>query len=107
MFLRVNWYKSLNPYRENALLSRHQINFYWGFKIPAISLEVLAEIDFNIVEKELLYSALSLVYHYQCLDFKADVRIFYFREQPEFQFRFSFGLGNIGKTTDFLGGLGF
>ena len=55
----------------------------------------------------MMYSAASLVYHYQCLDFKADVRIFFFRDKPEFQFKFSLGLGNIGKTTDFLGGAGW
>ena len=55
----------------------------------------------------MLYSGVSLVYHYQCLDFKADVRVFYYRATPEVQYRFSIGLGNIGKTTDFMGGLGF
>jgi len=107
LFLKVNWYKSINPYKGNALPSRHQINFYWGFKIPSISLEALAEADFNIVQKELLYSAASLIYNYQCINLRADVRIFFFREQPEFQFRFSFEFGNIGKTTDFFGGIGF
>jgi hypothetical protein len=35
------------------------------------------------------------------------VRVFYYRATPEFQYRVSIGLGNIGKTTDFMGGLGF
>ena len=76
-------------------------------KIPRLSLEVQAEIDYNIQEREMLYSAFFLIYHYQCFDFKTECKIFYFREKPEVQFRISFGLGNIGKTTDFLGGLGF
>jgi len=107
LFLRVNWFKSVNPYTKKARYNRHQINIYGGLKIPRISLEAMAEIDFNIQEKEMLYSAFSLIYHYQCLDFKADLRIFYYREKPEPQFRISIGLGNIGKTTDFLGGMGF
>jgi len=106
-FLRLSWYKGINPYIENALLKRHQIGFHGGFRIPRWSLEGQAEVDFNIEKKELLYSGFSLIYHYQCLDFNADVRIFYFREKPEVQFRISLGLGNIGKTTDFLGGMGF
>ena len=107
LFARVNWYKSINPYYETALWNRHQVSFFGGAKIPGLSLEAQTEIDFNIKEREILYSALALVYHYQCIDFKGDLRIFYFREKPEVQFRISLGLGNIGKTTDFLGGLGF
>jgi len=106
-FLQINWYKSINPYLKNNIWNRHQIGLYGGLKIPALSLETLAQIDFNIQEAKMLYSAFSAVYHYQCLDFQTELRIFYFREKPEFQFRFSFGLGNIGKTTDFFGGMRF
>jgi LPS-assembly protein len=107
LFLKVNWYKSINPYLEEARLSRHQIGLYGGTKIPRLALEAQVELDFNIIEKQMLYSAFALVYHYQCIDFKGELKIFYFRDKPETQFRFSFGLGNIGKTTDFLGGFGF
>ncbi|MBN1222901.1 MAG: LPS-assembly protein LptD [Candidatus Aminicenantes bacterium] len=107
LFLRVSWFKSLNPYFDNTFGKRHQISFYAGTKIPRLNLEAIGAIDYNIQERKLLYSALSLVYHYQCLDFKADVRIFYFREKPEIQFGFSFGLGNIGSTEDLFGGLDF
>ncbi|MCJ7565684.1 MAG: LPS assembly protein LptD [Candidatus Aminicenantes bacterium] len=104
LFLNINWYKSMNPYYKNPWYDRHQISLFGGAKIPAVSLELTGEMDFNVTEKKMLYSALSAVYHYQCLDLKADVRIFYFREKPDMQFKISFGLGNIGKTTDFLGG---
>ncbi|MFB0566377.1 MAG: LPS-assembly protein LptD [Candidatus Aminicenantaceae bacterium] len=107
LFIRVNWYKSINPYAEDVLWDRHQINVFAGIKIPKLSVEFQVENDFNIQEMEMLYSAFALVYSYQCLDFRADLRIFYFREKPETQFRITIGLGNIGKTTDFLGGMGF
>jgi len=107
LFLRVNWYKSINPYVEDVLWDRHQISVFAGIKIPKLSVEFQAESDFNIQEMQMLYSAFALVYRYQCLDFRADLRIFYFREKPETQFRITIGLGNIGKTTDFLGGMGF
>lgn len=107
LFMRVNWYKSTDPFRQESAFARHQISFFTGVKIPKLSAEALAELDYNIQQKELLYSAFSVVYHYQCIDFKADLRIFYFRDKPEAQFSFSFELGNIGKSTDFLGGLGF
>ena len=74
-------------------------------KIPVLDIQMFANIDFNIQKREMLYSAFSVVYHYQCLDFTADLRTYYFRERPETQFRITFGLGNIGKTTDFFGGL--
>jgi hypothetical protein len=105
LFLRVSWYKSLNPYFDNTWGERHQVSFYTGFKIPKINLDALGTLDYNIKERKLLYTALSVVYHYQCIDFKADVKMFYFREKPEAQFGISIGLGNIGKTTDFFGGL--
>jgi len=109
-FLRVNWYKSTNPYYKEIIgydvyWDRHQIGFSGGLKIPRLSLDTLAEVDFNIQERELLYTGLSFVYHYQCIDLKGDLKIFYFRDKPETQFRISFGLGNIGRTTDFFGGL--
>ncbi len=105
LFLRVSWYRSLNPYFDNTWGERHQASFYTGFKIPKINLDALGMLDYNIKERKLLYTSLSVVYHYQCIDFKADVKIFYFREKPEAQFGISIGLGNIGKTTDFLGDL--
>jgi hypothetical protein len=67
----------------------------------------MIDLDYNIEEKKMLYSAFSVIYNYQCINFKVDLKIFYYRDQPETQFRISFGLGNIGKTTDFLGGMGF
>jgi len=107
LFLRVNWYKSVNPYDENVWWNRHQVSFFGGLKIPELSLEAQAETNFNIQEGKMLYSALALVYNYQCLDFRVELKVFYFREKPETQFLFSFGLGNIGKSIDFLGGMGF
>lgn len=107
LFLKVNWYKSINSYQEEARFARHQIGLYGGMKVPRLGLEAQVELDFNIIEREMLYSAFALVYHYQCIDFRGELKIFYFRDKPETQFRITLGLGNIGSTTDFLGGLGF
>jgi hypothetical protein len=107
LFLQVSWFKSMNPWYQDILGDRHQVGLTGRLNIPRLNLEVLGEFDFNVMEKKMLYYGASLVYHYQCLDFKADVRVFYYRLTPEVQYRVSFGLGNIGKTTDFLGGFGF
>lgn len=107
LFLRVSWYKSVSPYYEFSRMSRHQIGLYGGAKIPRLSLDAQFDLDFNILEGQMLYSAVTLVYHYQCIDFKGEIKIFYFRDKPETQFRLSFELGNIGRTTDLLGGIGF
>jgi LPS-assembly protein len=106
-FLSVSWFKSMNPWYQNILGDRHQIDVSSRISIPRLGLEAWGDFDFNVIERKMLYSGVSLIYHYQCLDFKVDVRVFYYREKPEVQYRVSFGLGNIGKTTDFLGGLGF
>lgn len=105
LFLSINWYKSANPWYETAWYDRHQIGFAGGVKIPKLNIEALAEMDWNIGERKLLYAGGSFVYHYQCLDFKGDFRVFNFRSKPEIQYRLTLGLGNIGKSTDFLGGL--
>jgi len=106
-FLSVSWFRSMNPWRQSVLGDRQQIGVVSRVEIPRLNLEAQGEFDFNILERKMLYSGISLVYHYQCLDFKADVRVFYYRATPEVQYRVSIGLGNIGKTTDFMGGLGF
>jgi LPS-assembly protein len=106
-FLSVSWFRSMNPWYKDVLGNRQQIGVVSKFQIPRLQLEALGEFDYNIMERKMLYSGVSLVYHYQCLDFKADIRVFYYRATPEVQYRFSIGLGNIGKTTDFMGGLGF
>jgi lipopolysaccharide assembly outer membrane protein LptD (OstA) len=109
-FLSVSWYKSTNTWIQNEITrligDRHQVGVAAGIKLPNWPIEVIGDVDFNIKERKLLYTAGSAVYHYQCLDFTFEVKVFYFRTRPETQFKFSLGLGNIGKTTDFLGGMG-
>jgi len=109
-FLSVSWYKSTNTWYTDEISrlfgKRHQIDTAAGLKIPKWPIELMGEVNYNIKEQKLLYTAGSAVYHYQCLDFTFEAKVFYFRAKPETQFKFSFGLGSIGKTTDFLGGMG-
>ncbi|MGQ9470986.1 MAG: LPS-assembly protein LptD [Candidatus Aminicenantales bacterium] len=104
-FLSINWFKSLNPWYRDVLWDRHQVGTTVKVNLPDFPFEALGDLSFNIVERRLLYAGVSAIYHYQCLDFKLDFRLFQFREKPELQFKFSIGLGHIGKTTDFLAGL--
>ncbi len=112
-FLSVSWFKSLNAWVENVppelrdLYNRHQVAAWGLVRIPALNLDLFGDFDFNIQEGRLLYTAGRAVYHYQCLDFTAEVRVFYFRDRPEAQFKFSLGLGTITPSSDFLSGLGF
>jgi hypothetical protein len=105
LFLSLNWFKATNPWYQETWYNRHQIGIVTGLRIPRLNLEALGEVDWNIGERKLLYAGGSFVYHYQCLDFKGDIRVFNFRSKPEIQYRLTFGLGNIGKSTDFMGGL--
>ena len=110
-YFSLSWFKSSNIWDQSEwsrlLGRRHQISASAGLKLPLIPVDVTGDIDYNIQEKKLQYTALTSVYHYQCLDFSFELRVFYFRTKPETQFKFSIGLGNIGKTTDFLGGFNF
>jgi lipopolysaccharide assembly outer membrane protein LptD (OstA) len=110
-FVSLSWFKSTNAwYRDEfskAFGNRQQVGVTAGFKVPKMPIDVWADIDYNAKERKLLYLGGNAIYHYQCLDFEFEMKVFYFRSKPETQFKFSLGLGNIGKTTDFLGGFGF
>ncbi len=117
-FLSVSWFKSINawlkgaaeaaqnglPLEYSSIWDRHQISVSAGLKIPALDLEGKGEFDYNIMEKKLLYVMGDLIFHYQCLDLKANARLFFFRDTPEFQIGFSVGIGNIGRSSSILGG---
>ncbi|MCX6566563.1 MAG: LPS assembly protein LptD [Candidatus Aminicenantes bacterium] len=102
--ISVSWYKSINPYYGFTSTSRHQIGLSGGAKIPWLQLEALGEFEYNLAAKKVLYTGLAAVWHYQCIDVKMNVRAFFFRGTPEVQFQMSLGLGNIGSTSEFLGG---
>jgi hypothetical protein len=108
LYLRMSWlHRKVLYKREYFFGNYNQIRTYTGFKIPRIGLEVNFEIDHDFLLKKTFYTALSVIYHYQCLDFKGEIKMFNFREKPDIQFRFSIGFGEIGKVSDFLGGIGF
>ncbi|HEX2694513.1 MAG TPA: LPS assembly protein LptD [Acidobacteriota bacterium] len=111
LFLSLRWFRSTSSWYRDAFSAifgkRHQVGVTAGFKIPKIPIDLLADVDYNAKERKFLYLGGSAIYHYQCLDFEFEMKVFYFRTKPETQFKFSLGLGNIGKTTDFLGGFGF
>ncbi|MCX6571775.1 MAG: LPS assembly protein LptD [Candidatus Aminicenantes bacterium] len=112
-FLTLSWFSSRNSWVTGidpaliALYNRDQVGGFGGLRLPGLSLDVQLEADYNIKERRLLYTGAQLTYHYQCIDVLVDVRVFYFRDRPDTQVRFSLGLGTIGKTLDFLGGFGF
>ena len=106
-YLNVSWLKSQNPWNDFVYMNRHQINLFGGLKIPGLDFEVQGEFDYNITRKEVLFAGFDAVYHYQCVDFKANVRVYNFRAQRDVEFSLSVGLGGITHSADFLGGLGF
>ena len=106
LFLTLNWSKNYQPIAPDSFFRSHQLGIQTTWRWPD-RMDLKAQIELDLQNRQLLYSALAGVYHYQCLDFSFDLRIFYYRSKPEAQFRFSVGLGNISRTTDLLGALGF
>lgn len=112
-FLTVTWFTSRNSWVTGvdpeliALYNRDQVGAFGGLRLPGLDLDLQLEADYNIKDGKLLYTGAQATYHYQCVDFLVDVRVFYFRDRPDTQVRVSLGLGSIGKTLDFLGGFGF
>jgi hypothetical protein len=117
-FLSLSWFKSINawlrgaaeaaqnglPLDYSSIWDRHQISLVGGLKIPALDLEGKGEFDYNVIQRKILYVMANVIYHYQCLDIKADLRLFYFRDVPEIRYGLSIGIGNIGSTSSMLNG---
>ncbi|MGB9893118.1 MAG: LPS-assembly protein LptD, partial [Candidatus Saccharicenans sp.] len=106
LYLSLNWSRNYQVISPESFFRSHQIGLQTGWRWPE-KLDLKAQVEVDLQNRKLLYSALAGVYHYQCLDFSFDFRVFYYRIKPEAQFRFSVGLGNISRTTDLLGALGF
>lgn len=105
-FFSLNWSKYYQAITPDSFLRSHQAGIQAGVRWPE-KIELKTQVEVDIQNRKILYSALAGTYHYQCLDFSFDLRIFYYRSKPEAQFRFSVGLGNISHTSDLLGTLGF
>ena len=105
-FFRLNWSRNYQPLSPDSIFRSHQAGLQAGWRWPE-RLDLKAQVEFDLQNKKVLYTALAGLYHYQCLDFSFDIRVFYYRSQPEVQFRFSVGLGNISRSSDLLGALGF
>lgn len=105
-FFSLNWSKNYQVLGPDSFFRNHQAGCQAGWRWPE-KLDLKAQLEFDLQNRKILYAALAGTYHYQCLDFGFDLRVFYYRSQPEAQFRFSLGLGNISRTSDLLGALGF
>jgi len=105
-FLGLNWSKSYQILAADSFFRSHQVGLQSGFRLPG-RLDFKGQIEYDIQLKKVIYTGLSCTYHYQCLDFSFDLRIFNYRLRPETQFRFSVGLGNISRSSAFLGGMAF
>ena len=106
LFLSLNWSKNYQIISPESFFRSHQLGLQAGWRWPE-KLDLKTQAEFDLENKKILYTALAGTYHYQCLDFSFDLRVFYFRTRPEVQFRFSIGLGNISQSSDLLGALGF
>lgn len=105
-FFRLNWTRNYQPLTPDSIFRSHQAGLQAGWRWPE-RLDLKTQVEFDLQNRKILYTALAGIYHYQCLDFSFDLRVFYYRSQPEVQFRFSVGLGNISRSSDLLGALSF
>lgn len=106
VFFSLNWSKNYQVLGPDSFFRSHQAGLQAGWRWPE-KLDLKTQLELDLQNRKFLYAALAGVYHYQCLDFSFDLRVFNYRSQPEVQVRFSLGLGNISRTADLLGALGF
>ncbi|MDD8020667.1 MAG: LPS assembly protein LptD [Acidobacteriota bacterium] len=105
-FFGLNWSKSYQQLSADSFFRSNQVGLQSSFRLPA-KLEIKGQVEYDFQLKKVIYTGLMCTYHYQCLDFSFDLRIFNYRFRPETQFRFSVGLGNISRSSNFLGAFSF
>jgi len=104
LYFSFAWYKSINPYYQTGIYqiyNREQIGVSGGVKI--FKLDLSGDFQYNIQTKKMLYANLTVAWDWQCFNFKVDAQAFFYRTIPDFQVRFSVGLGNITPSTNSLG----
>ncbi len=101
IYFSLSWYKSVNAYFQTVYSNREQIGASAGVNISDLNL--YGDLQYNVLAKKMLYANLALAWNWQCLNFKVNAQAFFFRDKPEFQIRFSIGLGNINESSDSLG----
>jgi LPS-assembly protein len=100
-FMTVNWFKSISTWLDDPTWDRHQINVAGTLKVPRLSLEAQAEVNINLLQKELQHLAFQVLYDYQCLVIKAGFMYFQYRSEIVPILRVT--LGDISGSEDFLG----
>ena len=106
LFFSLNWSKSYYLLGPDNVFWSNQAGFQAGFRWPE-KLDLKIEMQRDLERKKQIFTGVSAVYHYQCLDFVLDLRMYYYRTKPDTQFKFSLRLGNISQSTDLLGKFGF
>jgi lipopolysaccharide assembly outer membrane protein LptD (OstA) len=99
-FMTVNWFKSTSGWVNDPSWDRHQINVAGTLNVPRLSLKAQAEVNINLLQKELQHLAFQVLYDYQCLVIKAGFMYFQYRSEIVPILRVS--LGDIGGSEDFL-----
>jgi hypothetical protein len=100
VFLSVNWFKSISVWLDEPWWDRHQANVSGWFKFPRLGLEAQAEVNVNLLERELQHMTLQLLYDYQCLVIKAGFMYFQYRSEIVPIIRVT--LGGISGSEGFL-----
>lgn len=80
-FLSLNWFKSVSVWQDEPWWDRHQANLTGRFKFPRLGLEAQAEVNVNLLRKELQHLAFQLKYDYQCLVIHAGFMYFQYRSE--------------------------
>jgi len=105
-YFSLNWSKSYYMMGPDSIFWNNQAGLQAGFCWPE-KLDLKIQMQRDLKRKKQIYNGLSAIYHYQCLDFVLDLRMYYYRSKPDTQFKFSIRLGNISQSTDLLGAFGF
>lgn len=105
-FFSLNWSKSYYMMGPDNIFWSNQAGLQAGFRWRD-NLDIKIQMQRDLKRKKQIYNGLFAIYHYQCIDFVLDLRMYYYRSKPDAQFKFSIRLGNINQSTDILGSFGF
>lgn len=96
---------SRNPYLPESFRgNRRNLRCNLNFDLRGFPIKLESSVDYDFIDKQLMYCALNASFDYQCLVFTAEFKIFSLQAKSYPQFRFGFSLGNLGMVSDFFGG---
>ncbi|MCP5104734.1 MAG: LPS-assembly protein LptD, partial [bacterium] len=93
----------INQYRPDYELNRETIGGSLNIGHPRFPLRFDSNVNYDITDKQFRLGSFMLIYDYQCIQFRGELKLFKYTERVETQFNIGVSFGNLGMVKDILG----